>query len=33
MAKSFNLSEYFERLRHDENHHLGLGDIRLTLSQ
>lgn len=30
---NFNLLEYFERLRHDENHHLGLGDVRLTLAQ
>lgn len=28
-----NITEYFEKLRLDENHHLGLGDIRLTMSQ
>lgn len=27
------LAEYFSKLRMDKNHHLGLGDIRLTLSQ
>jgi hypothetical protein len=25
------INDYFEQLRHDENHHLGLGDIRLTV--
>ena len=24
------LAEYFKKLRFDKNHHLGLGDIRLT---
>ena len=24
---------YFTKLRNDKNHHLGLGDIRLTLGQ
>jgi hypothetical protein len=27
------ISDYFERLRLDVNHHLGLGDIRLTMAQ
>jgi hypothetical protein len=27
------LAEYFSKLRLDKNHHLGRGDIRLTLSQ
>lgn len=27
------LKEYFDKLRFDEYHHLGLGDIRLTISQ
>ena len=27
------LSELFHELRHDKNHHLGLGDIRLTVGQ
>jgi len=28
-----NISEYFEKLRFDDKHHLGLGDIRLTMAQ
>ena len=28
-----NIRKYFEELRFDENHHLGLGDIRLTIAQ
>jgi hypothetical protein len=28
-----NLEEFFLKLRFDKNHHLGLGDIRLTLAQ
>ena len=28
-----NIRRYFEELRFDENHHLGLGDIRLTIKQ
>lgn len=28
-----NLSEYFRKLRFDKDHHLGMGDIRLTLGQ
>lgn len=27
------LAEYFHKLRMDEKHHLGLGDIRLTIGQ
>jgi hypothetical protein len=27
------ISDYFDKLRHDKNHHLGLGDIRLTVAQ
>jgi len=27
------LEEYFKKLRFDENHHLGMGDIRLTIAQ
>jgi hypothetical protein len=29
----FSLEKCFEELRHNKNHHLGLGDIRLTISQ
>jgi hypothetical protein len=28
-----SLSKYFRDLRMDENHHIGLGDIRLTIAQ
>lgn len=28
-----DIKKYFEALRNDEKHHLGLGDIRLTLAQ
>jgi len=28
----FDLDDYFEKLRFDKRFHLGLGDIRLTLS-
>ena len=28
-----SVRSYFEKLRHDNNHHLGLGDIRLTIGQ
>ena len=28
-----NLNEYFKLLRFDPKHHLGLGDIRLTMAQ
>jgi hypothetical protein len=27
------IKEYFEKLRFDNNNHLGLGDLRLTVSQ
>lgn len=27
------VSDYFEKLRFDRAHHLGLGDIRLTMAQ
>lgn len=27
------IAEYFKKLRFDKNHHLGLGDIRLTIAQ
>jgi coproporphyrinogen III oxidase-like Fe-S oxidoreductase len=27
------LEDYFKKLRFDENHHLGMGDIRLTIAQ
>jgi hypothetical protein len=27
------LSDYFRKLRFDKDHHLGLGDIRLTMHQ
>ncbi len=28
-----DIVKYFEDLRWDQNHHMGLGDIRLTMSQ
>ena len=31
--KGLTLREHFKRLRSDKNHHLGLGDIRLTIAQ
>lgn len=27
------VAKYFDAMRHDPNHHLGLGDIRLTYGQ
>ena len=27
------IKEYFNKMRHDDKHHLGLGDIRLTIAQ
>lgn len=30
---SWNIRECFKQLRLDEQHHLGLGDIRLTIAQ
>lgn len=28
-----DLGEYFQNLRNNKRHHLGLGDVRLTLAQ
>jgi hypothetical protein len=28
-----SVADYFDKLRRDDNHHLGLGDVRLTLGQ
>lgn len=28
-----DMSKYFQRLRNNKHHHLGLGDVRLTLDQ
>ena len=28
-----DIEKYFEELRFDKNHHLGLGDIRITIAQ
>lgn len=28
-----NVSQYFRELRFDTRHHLGLGDIRITMAQ
>ena len=28
-----NIKKYFKKLRFDKNHHLGLGDIRITIYQ
>ena len=33
VSKRTDLWEYFAKLRHDPKHHLGLGDIRLTMAQ
>jgi len=33
MKSEWNLRKYFEQLRFDKNHHLGMGDIRLTIAQ
>lgn len=30
---TWNIRECFKQLRFDKNHHLGLGDIRLTIAQ
>jgi hypothetical protein len=30
---TWDIRECFKQLRFDENHHLGLGDIRLTIAQ
>lgn len=29
----WDLRKFFEQLRFDKNHHLGLGDIKLTIAQ
>lgn len=28
-----DIEKYFQKLRHSERHHQGLGDVRLTLAQ
>ena len=33
VKSDWNLRKCFEQLRFDKNHHLGLGDIRLTIGQ
>ncbi len=33
VKSDWSLRECFKQLRYDENHHLGLGDIRLTIAQ
>ena len=33
VKSDWNLRECFKQLRFDKNHHLGLGDIRLTIAQ
>jgi hypothetical protein len=33
VKSDWDLRKYFEQLRFDKNHHLGLGDIRLTIGQ
>lgn len=33
VKSGWDLRKYFEQLRFDKNHHLGLGDIRLTVAQ
>ena len=33
VKSNWDLRKCFEQLRFDKNHHLGLGDIRLTLGQ
>ena len=33
VKSDWDLRKYFEQLRFDKNHHLGLGDIRLTIAQ
>lgn len=33
VKSDWSLREYFKQLRFDKNHHLGLGDIRLTIGQ
>lgn len=33
VKSDWDLRKYFEQLRFDKNHHLGMGDIRLTIAQ
>ena len=33
VKSEWNLRKLFEQLRLDKNHHLGMGDIRLTIEQ
>ena len=33
VKSDWSLRECFKQLRFDKNHHLGLGDIRLTIAQ
>jgi hypothetical protein len=33
IKSNWDISKCFEQLRFDKNHHLGLGDIRLTIEQ
>lgn len=32
-SNKLKVSDYFSKLRFDKNHHLGMGDIRLTIAQ
>jgi hypothetical protein len=33
IKSEWNIRECFKQLRFDKNHHLGLGDIRLTIAE
>ena len=33
VKSDWDLRKFFEQMRFDKNHHLGLGDIRLTMAQ
>jgi len=33
VKSDWDLRKFFEQMRFDKNHHLGLGDIRLTITQ
>jgi hypothetical protein len=33
VKSDWDLRKFFEQMRFDKNHHLGLGDIRLTIAQ
>jgi len=33
VKSDWDLRKFFEQMRVDKNHHLGLGDIRLTMAQ